>query len=107
IAVFSATLLPRVLRKPPASGEIASNVAAADANTSAAEADLLSPVDEQHADAWAVLTAAASDMGVEEADAAGMGAHVGAVDHEVTHLNQAELKELGRLLQSELKHSGD
>lgn len=108
IAVFSATVLPRLTgpRDVPAPGELASSHGTP--NTSlAADPDLLSPVDAQNADVWAVLTAAASHIAVEDAHEAGMGAHVGAVDHEVTHLSEAELKELRRLLQSQLNRSSD
>jgi hypothetical protein len=109
IAVFSATLLPRLImtHEVPPSGELASNRAAGETSVAAVDADLQAPVDDQDGEVWAVLTAAASDIGVEEAHQAGMGTRIGAVDHEVTHLNQAELKELGRLLQSELKRSSD
>jgi hypothetical protein len=106
IAVVSLTMLPRITHHTPTPGELASSHVTPDA-AAAADVDLQAPVGAQNEEAWAVLTAAASDIGVEEAHAAGMGAHVGAADHEVTHLNQAELKELGRLLQSELKRSSD
>ena len=106
VAVFSATLLPRIGRSPAAvSGELASSHAAVDSNLSA-DVDAAAPVDAKNAEVWDVLTAAASDMGVEDAHAAGMATHPGAVDHEVTHLSQAELTELGRLLQTQLKGSG-
>ena len=105
IAVVSVTMLPRGPRRIPAVGELASSHISD--TSAAADVDVQSPVDAQNADAWALLTAAASDMGVEEAHEAGMGTHVGAVDHEVTHLNQAELKELDRLLQSEMKRPSD
>jgi hypothetical protein len=105
VVVFSVTLLPRIGRSPAVSGELASSHAAVDSNPSA-DADPAAPVDAKNAEVWDVLTAAASDMGVEDADAAGMATHPGAVDHEVTHLNQAELTELGRLLQTQLKGSG-
>jgi hypothetical protein len=105
IAIVSVTMLPRVARKAP-QGELASSHATGDTSL-AAEADVVSPIDARDAEVWALLTAAASDMGVEEAHQAGIGTHVGAVDHEVTHLNQAELKELGRLLETELKRSSD
>jgi len=107
IAFVSTALLSRVTRSTPAAGELASSHVSPAVSPAAADPDLLSPVDDQDAEVWAVLTAAASDMRVDEGHAAGMGAHIGAVDHEVTHLNQAELKELDRLLQSELKHASD
>lgn len=64
-------------------------------------------VDPDNAEVWAVLTAAASDMAIEDARAAGMKAHPAAVDRAVQGLTAAELNELGRLLQSELKRSGN
>jgi len=69
--------------------------------------DVDGTVDPNDADVWAVLTAAASDMAIEEARAAGMKAHPAAVDRAVQGLTAAELNELGRLLQSELKRSGN
>jgi len=57
--------------------------------------------------AWAVLSAAAADMEIEDAHAAGMGVRPGAVDRAVVDLSPAERNELGRLLQSELKRSGN
>jgi hypothetical protein len=106
IAVIAMTTLSR-MRNTPVPGELASSHMAFDAGMAGADPDLPAAVDDQNAAVWAVLTAAASDIDVDEARAAGMGAHVGAVDHEVTHLNQAELKELDRLLQAELKRSSD
>jgi hypothetical protein len=105
VAVFSVALLPRIARQPVVSGGLASSHAAVDANLSA-DADSAGPVDEKNAEVWDVLTAAASDIGVDDAHSAGMTARPGTVDHAVTHLSQAELTELGRLLQTELKGSG-
>jgi len=107
IAVFSLTMLPRLTRttRIPVAGELASSHPAAGAKV--ADADFLTSVDDQNAGAWAVITAAASDMRLDDAHAEGMGVRPGAVDHAVTHMNQAELTELGRLLQSELKRSSD
>ena len=64
-------------------------------------------LDANHADAWAVLTAAAADLELDEAHAAGMAVPPAAIDRAVQGLNAAELTELGRLLQSELKRSSD
>jgi hypothetical protein len=64
-------------------------------------------VDAGNAEVWAVLTAAASDMAIEEARAAGMKPHPAAVDRAVQDMTTAELNELGRLLQSELKRSSN
>jgi hypothetical protein len=56
---------------------------------------------------WDVLSAAADDLEWEDAHAAGMVVQPGAVDSAVQRLSAAELTELGRLLQTELKRSGD
>lgn len=63
--------------------------------------------DAENAEVWAVLTAAASDVAFEDARAAGMRVLPAAVDHAVQDLTEAELTELGRLLQSELKRSSN
>jgi hypothetical protein len=60
-----------------------------------------------HAAEWAVLTAAASDLRLDEARQAGMAVPSAAVDRAVTRLTRDELSELGRLLQAELKRAGD
>lgn len=69
--------------------------------------DINAGVDPGNAEVWAVLTAAAADMAIEDAGAAGMKPHPAAVDRAVQGMNTAELNELGRLLQSELKRSGN
>jgi hypothetical protein len=107
IAIFSATLLPRTGHNAPVSRELASSGARMDARAAVADADVLAPVDAQNAEVWDVLTAAASDLRIDEAHEVGMGVRPGAVDHAVTHMNQTELKELARLLQTELKRSSD
>jgi hypothetical protein len=115
IAVVSATLLPRFARTSSTDGTLASShtpdgsVAPA-GGRSGVERDATvreAPVEAQDAEVWAVLTSAASDMGLEEAHAAGMRAHPAAIDHAVQRLNQAELTELGRLLRTEMKRSSD
>jgi hypothetical protein len=63
--------------------------------------------DAKNAEVWAVLTAAASSVELEDAHAAGMHVHPAAIDHAVQDLSAAELTELGRLLQSELKRSSN
>src|SRR5262249_44076197 len=110
LAVLSAALLPRITRSTPGPGGLAPSRTGTDAAALAADVDLPAPVpasiDAKNAEVWAVLTAAAPDRAVEDAHAAGMVTHPGAVDHEVTHLSQAELTELGRLLQTQLKGAG-
>ena len=63
--------------------------------------------DVDEAEVWAVLTAVASDVAIEDAHAVGMRVPAAAIDHAVQDLSAAELTELGRLLQSELKRSSD
>jgi hypothetical protein len=63
--------------------------------------------DADNAEVWAVLTAAASDLALEDARAAGMHVLPAAIDYAVQDLSEAELAELGRLLQSELKRSSN
>jgi hypothetical protein len=67
-----------------------------------------SPMTEPAADdqAWALLRAAAADMEVEDARAAGLIPRPGAVDRAVFDLTPAERDALGRLLQDELKRPG-
>ena len=64
-------------------------------------------VDSAAGDAWDVLTAAAADLEWEAAHEAGMAVHPAAIDRAVQQLAPEELAELGKLLQSELKRSGD
>ena len=61
----------------------------------------------EHAAEWAVLTAAASDLQLDDVRDAGMDVPSAAVDRAVTQLTRDELSELGRLLQSELKGSAN
>jgi hypothetical protein len=61
-------------------------------------------IDPADADVWDVLTSAAA---IDEANGAGIRAQPAAVDHAVQRLSSAELTELGRLLQAELKRSSN
>jgi hypothetical protein len=63
--------------------------------------------DADNAEVWDVLTSAASTVGFDEAHAAGMHVVPATIDHAVQDLSAAELTELGRLLQSELKRSSN
>jgi hypothetical protein len=54
-----------------------------------------------------VLTAAAADLELEEAHAAGLSVQPSAIDRAVQRLTADELNELGRLLQSELKRASN
>ena len=70
-------------------------------------ADLSGVPDPDNAEVWAVLTTAASSVEFEAAHDAGMHVHPAAIDHAVQDLSAAELTELGRLLQAELKRSSN
>jgi len=61
----------------------------------------------EDSEVWQVLTSAASDMPLDDAHAAGMAVQAGAIDGAVQRMSPDELNELGRLLQSELRGSGD
>lgn len=72
---------------------------------SAEAVDPVAPPDDT--EAWQVLTSAAAEMPIEDAHAAGMGIPAGAIDRAVQQMTPDELTELGRLLQTELRRSGD
>ncbi len=104
-AVGSGVMLMRPARDghsgTPAGERIASAlVAPAPARPEAAP-------DGENAEVWAVLTAAASDVALEDARAAGMHVLPATIDHAVQDLTEAELAELGKLLQDELKRSSN
>jgi hypothetical protein len=61
---------------------------------------------DQQDEAWQLLSAAAEDMKLEDAHAVGMAVPATTVDTAVLELTPVERKELGRLLQDELKRSG-
>ena len=63
--------------------------------------------DPADAEVWEVLTSAAASVALDDVSGAGMRAHPAAIDHAVQGLSNAELTELGRLLQSELKRSSN
>lgn len=108
IAVFSGALLIRAAR----TSDVA-NVAPRVADGSASAPALFVPgrpeatPDAENAEVWAVLTAAASDVEFEDAHDAGMHVQPEAIEHAVQDLTTAEMTELGRLLQSELKRSSN
>lgn len=81
-------------------------VAVAPAADAALDASIDATIDADSAEAWNVLTAAADDLQWDAAHAAGMGVQPAALDGAVQRLSPAELTELGRLLQAELKHAG-
>jgi hypothetical protein len=89
---------------PPSIGVIPA-VGISEAATLSAVAPGVEPADETAA--WTILTAAAADLKPEEATAVGFAVPHGTVDSAVLRLSPAERNELGRLLQNELKRSGD
>lgn len=64
-------------------------------------------LDAANGEVWDVLTSVASEMQIEDATEAGMTVHPAAIDRAVQKLTPDELTELGRLLQSEMKGSGN
>jgi len=114
ITVVSTMLLPRLAETPRPDSALASshtaNGSVPPSSRATVERDGTvreAPIEAKDAEVWAVLTAAASDMGLDEARAAGMRAQPAAVDRAVQRLNQDELTELGRLLQCQLKGSSN
>ena len=98
VAVLSG-VVPRVTRDDPSSARpaAANGVVAPDPGVDVT-------IDPADAEVWEVLTSAAS---IDEANGAGMRAQPAAVEHAVQRLSSAELTELGRLLQAELKRSSN
>jgi len=103
VVIFSVTLVTRDSRRAVAPGQVAT--APGSAGEAVGETEPAPEV--THAEEWAVLTAAAADLQIDEAHAAGMAVQPAAIDRAVQRLTEAELTELGRLLQSELKRSSN
>jgi hypothetical protein len=61
----------------------------------------------EDSEAWQMLTSAAAETPIEDAHAAGMAVPAGAIDLAVQRMSPDELNALGKLLQSELRRSGD
>jgi len=70
-----------------------------------ASVDLLSDPRSAGDTALTLVAELSSDMDVDTAHEAGLAAR-GSAEHAITHMNGAELRELQRLLQEELAHSG-
>jgi hypothetical protein len=103
LAMYGGGKLAREAR--PAVGEVRDYAAApAGAITDQGVTPVLEPDDSA---VWAVLTAAAQDLGLEDAQDVGMHVPPATIDRAVQGMSPDELNELGRLLQSELKHSTD
>lgn len=111
VAVLSAAMLTRGWRQealPERIATMASNSAVVPSDTTAIpEPDVKDPDVKENDEVWAVLTAAAADLQLDEARAAGIAVQPATIDHAVQRLTAAELAELGRLLQSELKRSSN
>jgi hypothetical protein len=69
--------------------------------------DVDATLDPANSEVWEVLTAAAADLELDDAHAAGMSVQSSAIDGAVQRLSTDELNELGRLLQTELKRSSN
>jgi hypothetical protein len=77
------------------------------AASAAADLGSAEPVDDLDSDeAWAVVRAAAADLGWEDAHDAGISAHPGDVENVALQLDSAERRELARLLDEDLKRNG-
>jgi hypothetical protein len=107
IAVFAgltpgprSTIVERVAPRADRSSPAVPGVEVADPTAT-------SVVNPDEAEVWAVLAAAAADVRLEEAHAVGMHVYPGTIDYAVQRMSAAELNELGRLLQREMKHSMD
>jgi hypothetical protein len=105
VAVISGVLLVRAVRIGNLAGPASDQMA--NVMVPPAPGRLDPSLDADNADVWAVLTAVASDVALEDARAIGMQVPAAAIDHAVQGLSAAELTELGRLLQSELKRSSN
>lgn len=106
VAGFSGVLLIRgVHGGDTASPLVADRAAGAPSSPAPGRPD--TTPDAENAEVWAVLTAAASRVEFSDAHDAGMRVHPAALDHAVQDLTAAEMTELGRLLQSELKRSSN
>jgi len=103
LAIVSMTMTlrhePVSVAPPIASAPVAVGVGA--------DQDFDTAIDANTNEAWEVLTAAAADLQLEDAHAAGLGVQPATVDRAVQRLNSDELNELGRLLQTELKRAGN
>jgi hypothetical protein len=101
VVLVSATMVMR-REVPPAVAEPIAGVAHVEPGM-----DMDVTVDPANREVWEVLTAAAADLELEDAHAAGLSVQPATLDRAVQRLNADELNELGRLLQSELKRSSN
>jgi hypothetical protein len=103
IAAIGGAFIARNTAKPAAPGTSASATAERASIGIFDDAAL----DAANGEVWDVLTSVASEMQIEDATAAVMSVHPAAIDRAVQKMAPDELDELARLLQSELKGSGD
>jgi hypothetical protein len=99
--VVAVVIAGRMTR--PAPMPIAPDVAAV-ASPASVDAAAVEP---EESAVWDVLTSAAAEMPIEDAHDAGMGVTSGAIDRAVQRLSPEELNELGHLLQTQLRGSGN
>jgi len=99
-ALLIAAAMSRTTVEAPAP-TVPTEVSAA---SEAASADAVDDLDND--EAWAVVRAAAADLGWEDAHEAGISAHPGDVENEALQLNAAERGELARLLDEDMKRNG-
>ena len=107
LAVAVVLVAGAFLARAPRSGNVTSQPVAAVFPAGDVDQEPDTTPDSNHAEVWAVLTAAAADLEIEDATAAGITVQPEAVDRAVFRLNDAERQELARLLQSEMRLSGD
>lgn len=105
LVLVSGTMVMRHT-EPPAPVEVAA-VGSGTAVHAEPGMDVDATLDPANREVWEVLTAAAADLELEDAHAVGLSVQPSAIDRAVQRLNADELNELGRLLQSELKRSGN
>jgi len=101
LALVCAVIVSGLMTRERTAGvppEAASIAAAVSADSTAAP---------DESEAWDVLTSAAAETPIEDAHAAGMGVPAGAIDRAVQRMSPEELDALGRLLQTEMRRSGD
>jgi hypothetical protein len=105
VAIFGGLTPGRWALVDPHAAPIVEPSGAAVAGVDFADQGIAQVLEAADSEVWAVLTAAAADVELEEAHAVGMHVHSATIDRAVQRMSPAELNELGRLLQSELKHS--
>ena len=110
LATFALVVVVLTMTLSPNAGRSADPIAPSGA-PSAVTVEIDRPpdpsLDSTSGEAWDVLTAAAADLEWDAAYEAGMGVHPAAIDRAVQQMAPDELHELAKLLQTELKRSGN